>query len=224
MVRSVPVPSSRVNCNSFLDFLTASHAFTFTALKSDLLKVSKSTISSNNGSTFTLEKSIFSTVFVSCAALFASFFAAPCDFIVGNSNTSRMAWLSVCALKRSRWSIGSFSSEYALHISHVLMKSSKRSTLFGSEGFFLVNGEISIGWSMINVGWISSFSQYSSKNRLMISPFLWRSSYSIWCSAASFLAASSSATSSKSIPAYFLIASFMVRRSNGFPRSISIPL
>ena len=95
MVRSVPVPSSRVNCNSFLDFLTASHAFTFTALKSDLLKVSKSTISSNNGSTFTLEKSIFSTGFVSCAALFASFFAAPCDFIVGNNNTSRIAAESV---------------------------------------------------------------------------------------------------------------------------------
>lgn len=85
----MPVPSSRVNCNSFLDFLTASHAFTFTALKSDLLKVSKSTISSNNGSTFTLEKSIFSTVFVSCAALFASFFAAPCDFIVGKWKKSQ---------------------------------------------------------------------------------------------------------------------------------------
>ena len=156
--------------------------------KSDLLKVSKSTISSNNGSTFTLEKSIFSTGFVSCAALFASFLAAPCDFIVGNSSTSRIAWLSVssitrrsipypippvggipissafrksssvwfassspasarasCALKRSLWSIGSLSSEYALHISHVLMNSSKRSTLFGSEGFFFVSGEISIG-------------------------------------------------------------------------------
>ena len=35
---------------------------------------------------------------------------------------------------------------------------------------------------------------------------------------------SSSATSSKSIPAYFLIASFMVRRSKGLLRSISIPL
>ena len=109
-------------------------------------------------------------------------------FIVGNSSTSLIAWLSVrsitrrsipypippvggipissafrksssvwlassspasarasCALKRSLWSIGSFSSEYALHISHVLIKSSKRSTLFGSEGFFLVSGEISIG-------------------------------------------------------------------------------
>ena len=30
-------------------------------------------------------------------------------------------------------------------ISHVLMNSSKRSTLFGSEGFFFVSGEISIG-------------------------------------------------------------------------------
>ena len=34
----------RVNCRSFLDFGTATHSFTFTALKSDLLKVSKSTI------------------------------------------------------------------------------------------------------------------------------------------------------------------------------------
>ena len=62
MVLSVPVPSSRVNCNSFFDFGTATHSLTFTARKSDLLNVSKSTISSNKGSTFTLEKSIFSTL------------------------------------------------------------------------------------------------------------------------------------------------------------------
>lgn len=60
MVLSVPVPSSRVNCNSFFDFGTATHSLTFTARKSDLLNVSKSTNSSNKGSTFTLEKSIFS--------------------------------------------------------------------------------------------------------------------------------------------------------------------
>ena len=171
MVRSTPVPSSRVNCKSFFDFGTATHSFTFTARKSDLLKVSKSTSSLNNGSISTFEKSIFSTGFsetvLACATLFASFLAAPCDFIVGNRSTSRIAWLSVssitrrssvwfassspasarasCALKRSLWSIGSLSSEYALHISHVLMNSSKRSTLFGSEGFFFVSGEISIG-------------------------------------------------------------------------------
>ena len=192
MVRSTPVPSSRVNCKSFFDFGTATHSFTFTARKSDLLKVSKSTSSLNNGSISTFEKSIFSTGFsetvLACATLFASFLAAPWDFIVGNSSTSRIAWLSVssitrrsipypippvggipissafrksssvwfassspasarasCALKRSLWSIGSLSSEYALHISHVLMNSSKRSTLFGSEGFFFVSGEISIG-------------------------------------------------------------------------------
>jgi len=161
-----------------------------------LLNVSKSTNSSNKGSTFTLEKSIFSdSVFTffsgaSEAVLFTSFFlfTPSKDFIVGNSSTSLIAWLSVrsitrrsipypippvggipissafrksssvwfassspasarasCALKRSLWSIGSFSSEYALHISHVLQKSSKRSTLLGSEGFFLVSGEISIG-------------------------------------------------------------------------------
>ena len=50
-----------------------------------------------------------------------------------------------CAAKRSRWSIGSLSSEYALHISHVLQNSSKRSTFVGSLGFFLVRGDISIG-------------------------------------------------------------------------------
>ena len=60
MVLSVPVPSSRVNCNSFFDFGTATHSLTFTARKSDLLNVSKSTTSSNKGSIFTLEKSIFS--------------------------------------------------------------------------------------------------------------------------------------------------------------------
>ena len=41
-------------------FGTATHSFTFTARKSDLLNVSKSTDSSNNGSTFTFEKSILS--------------------------------------------------------------------------------------------------------------------------------------------------------------------
>ena len=40
-------------------FGTAAHSLTFTARKSDLLNVSKSTSSSNKGSTFTLEKSIF---------------------------------------------------------------------------------------------------------------------------------------------------------------------
>ena len=60
MVLSVPIPSSRVNCNSFFDFGTATHSLTFTARKSDLLNVSKSTNSSNKGSTFALEKSIFS--------------------------------------------------------------------------------------------------------------------------------------------------------------------
>ena len=39
----------------------ATHSLTFTALKSDLLNVSKSTSSSNKGSIFTFEKSIFSS-------------------------------------------------------------------------------------------------------------------------------------------------------------------
>ena len=51
-------PSSRVNCRSFLLFGTAKQSFTFTARKSDLLNVSKSTDSSNNGSISTLEKSM----------------------------------------------------------------------------------------------------------------------------------------------------------------------
>ena len=50
MTRSAPVPSSSVNCRSFLDLGTATHSFTFTARKSDLLNVSKSTSSSNSGS------------------------------------------------------------------------------------------------------------------------------------------------------------------------------
>ena len=91
MVLSVSVPSSRVNCNNFFDFGTATHSLTFTARKSDLLNVSKSTNSSNKGSTFTLEKSIFSdSVFTffsgaSEAVLFTSFFlfTPSKDFIVG---------------------------------------------------------------------------------------------------------------------------------------------
>lgn len=59
-MRSVPVPSSRTNFRSFLDFGTAEHSFTFTARKSDLLKVSKSTCSSKSGSIFTFEKSMLS--------------------------------------------------------------------------------------------------------------------------------------------------------------------
>lgn len=73
-----------------------------------MLNVSKSTISSNNGSTSTLEKSIstfagaavsstgtttFAATGVDCAALFASFFAAPCDFIVGKRMTSCLSFL-----------------------------------------------------------------------------------------------------------------------------------
>ena len=44
-----------MNFNSFLDLATASQAKILTARKSDLLKVSKSTVSSNNGSIFTFE-------------------------------------------------------------------------------------------------------------------------------------------------------------------------
>ena len=43
--RSVPVPSSRVKRSSLLDFFTAWQSFTFTARKSLLQKVSKSTFS-----------------------------------------------------------------------------------------------------------------------------------------------------------------------------------
>ena len=48
--RSAPVPSSRVKRSSLSLFFTASQAFTFTARKSDLQKVSKSTCSSSRGS------------------------------------------------------------------------------------------------------------------------------------------------------------------------------
>ena len=76
MVRSVPVPSSSVNCNSFFDLGTATLSFTLTALKSDLLNVSKSTSSSNKGSIFTLEKSIFSTGSAACTSLLLDALAA----------------------------------------------------------------------------------------------------------------------------------------------------
>ena len=106
MVLSVPVPSSSVNCNSFFDFGTATHSLTFTARKSDLLNVSKSTNSSNKGSTFTLEKSIFSdSVFTffsgaSEAVLFTSFFlfTPSKDFIVGKRSTSLIAAESVSSI------------------------------------------------------------------------------------------------------------------------------
>ena len=103
-----------------MDFFTASQAFTFTARKSDLLNVSKSTSSSNSGSIATFEKSIWSfgvknpllsfagtssascaeavKIAVDCASLFAAFLAAPCDFIVGNSRTSRIAAESVSSI------------------------------------------------------------------------------------------------------------------------------
>ena len=259
-----------MNCRSFLDFGTAVHSFTFTALKSDLENVSKSTSSLNNGSISTLEKSIFSAGFSSvfaCTELFASFLAPPCVFIVGKSSTSLIAALFVksihilsipnpippvggipissafrksssvvfassspCAkssswaLKRSLWSIGSFSSEYAFAISQPFIKNSKRSVYSGFSGFFFVSGEISIGWSITNVGWIKCSSANSSKNNDKISPFLWCSSYSTWCSSASLRASSKVLTSFQSTPAYFSTASTIVIRSNGFPRSISTPL
>ena len=59
IVLSLPDPSSNVNFNSFLDFGTSSQALTFTTLKSDFENVSKSTQSSNNGSTLTFDRSIF---------------------------------------------------------------------------------------------------------------------------------------------------------------------
>ncbi len=109
MVLSVPVPSSRVNCNSFFDFGTATHSLTFTARKSDLLNVSKSTSSSNKGSIFTLEKSIFSgsvlhffQVLQKLLIIYIIFLILHHlrDFIVGNNNTSRIAWLSVSSITR----------------------------------------------------------------------------------------------------------------------------
>ncbi|WP_282767646.1 hypothetical protein, partial [Coprobacillus cateniformis] len=67
------------------------HSLTFTARKSDLLNVSKSTASSNKGSTFTLEKSIFSGsefgVETSLELTPFSDFTPPRVFIVGISNT-----------------------------------------------------------------------------------------------------------------------------------------
>ena len=72
--------------------------------------------------------------------------AAIIDALTGtNAPAELKTAFASCAAKRSRWSMGSLSSEYALHISHPFMKSSNLSTLPGSSGFFLVNGDISIG-------------------------------------------------------------------------------
>ena len=92
----MPVPSSRVNCKSFLLFGTATQFFTFTALKSDFENVSKSTLSSNSGSIFTFEKSIFSfgvkkPVFESADSSFPALIGLSRLFIVGKSNTSLIA-------------------------------------------------------------------------------------------------------------------------------------
>ena len=93
------MPSSSVNCKSFLLFGTATHSLTLTALKSDLLNVSKSTSSSNKGSIFTFEKSIFSSTVAfwlqfSASSLLASLFSLTGLsklFIVGNNKTSLIA-------------------------------------------------------------------------------------------------------------------------------------
>ena len=61
------------------------------------------------------------------------------------ASASPAAASASCAAKRARWSMGSLSSLYALHISQPLIYSSKRSTLQGSSGFFFVSGEISMG-------------------------------------------------------------------------------
>ena len=97
ITRSSPVPSSSVNFRSFFDFLTASQALTFTARKSLLEKVSKSTKSWNSGSICTLEKSIFSSAAGAAGAASAGlasgvsgFLSESKGFIVGNRITSRM--------------------------------------------------------------------------------------------------------------------------------------
>ena len=84
---------------TLMDFGTATHSLTLTARKSDLLNVSKSTSSSNKGSTFTFEKSIFSFAVKNPLLSFAASAASPSedleaflsessDFIVGKINKS----------------------------------------------------------------------------------------------------------------------------------------
>ena len=90
-MRSVPVPSSSVNCSNFFDLGTSTQSLTFTARKSDLLKVSKSTSSSNSGSIFTLEKSMapicssFSLIFETSSAPIV---AAAAPALAASSNAS----------------------------------------------------------------------------------------------------------------------------------------
>ena len=73
------------------------HSRTLTALKSDFEKVSKSTISSNSGSTLTFEKSIFSSASLT-SSLLPSFFSAPIGFIVGKSIASLMLGASAISI------------------------------------------------------------------------------------------------------------------------------
>ena len=61
-------------------FGTATHSLTFTAQKSDLMNISKSTSSSNKGSTFTLEKLIFALSVKNPLLSFAAASSAAPDF------------------------------------------------------------------------------------------------------------------------------------------------
>ena len=114
ITRSVPEPSSRTNCSSFLLLGTALQALILTARKSDLEKVSKSTMSSNRGSISTWEKSMGSAAAGAGAASAAgaSGWAGAASgafsgrgaagpsrgFMVGNSSTSRMEAESVSSM------------------------------------------------------------------------------------------------------------------------------
>ena len=94
MIRSVPLPSLRTNFRSFLLFGTSVHALIFTALKSQAAKESKSTYSSNKGSTSIFVSSRTLTFFGDTSA----FLSAPTGFMVGKRIISRMLGASVISM------------------------------------------------------------------------------------------------------------------------------
>ncbi len=168
MVLSVPVPSSRVNCNSFFDFGTATQALTFTARKSDLENVSKSTNSSNKGSTFTLEKSIFSdSVFTFFSGLqnhLPSFFFVFTILRVSLSGTGARPPDGVGAAEHHGAAVYAYAQ--AARGRHAVLESGERSPRPSCRPRFVAVGALS-AWALKRWRW--SMGSLSSEKALPIS-------------------------------------------------------
>mmetsp|Transcript_5474 Transcript_5474/g.15089 ORF Transcript_5474/g.15089 Transcript_5474/m.15089 type:complete len:290 (-) Transcript_5474:337-1206(-) len=149
-----------------------------------------------------------------------------------HASSSPAALSSAWRSKRSRWSTGSVSSEKALPSSRPTAKSSKRSVrpaLLGSRCGF-ARGLTSTGYSQTKVGWISSASHSSSKQRLSSSPMdptLAASGTPAAAAASCALAKSSGDSRSRLVRSrpfsLSLTKSDMVTRRHGGVRSTSSP-